>query len=88
LEKGIKPNSEHFIDSYLFFNQVPGQNKLDQTMFDLEDNINIISQYVAKHILYERSYRSTLLPIPTKTKEGYRLTLFVEHFLAAINEPE
>ena len=88
LEKGIRPNSEHFIDCDLFFNKVPGQNKLDQTMFDLEDKINIISQYIAKHISYERSYRSTLLPIPTKTKEGYRLTLFVEHFLAAINESE
>jgi len=85
LDKKIKPNSEHFIDSHLFFNRVPGQNRLDRAMFLLEDKFNIISQYIAQHTLYEKSYRSTLFPIPTKTKEGNRLMLFVEHFLAAIN---
>jgi len=86
LENEIKPNSDHFINSYLFFNKVPGQSKIDKTMNDLENKFNLLSQFIANHILYERSYRSTTFPIPIKTKEGYRLKLFVEHFLAAINE--
>ncbi len=85
LQIEIKPKSSHFLDCHLFFNKVPGQNKLDKAMFLLEDSFNILSQCVAQHTLYEKTYRSTLFPIPVKTKEGNRLVLFAEHFLAAIN---
>lgn len=86
LENEIRPSSNHFINCHLFFNKVPGQSKIDKTMNDLENKFNLLSQFIANHILYERSYRSTTFPIPIKTKEGYRLKLFVEHFFAAINE--
>lgn len=86
LKNEIEPNSNHFIDCYLFFNKVPGQSKIDETMNTFENEYNLLSQFIASHTLYERSYRSTTFPIPVKTKEGNRLMLFVEHFLAAINE--
>ena len=85
LQKNIKPKSEHFKDCLLFFNKVARQNKLDETMRNLEEEFNILSQYVAQHALYEKSYRSTLLLLSIKSREGHRLMLFAQNFLAAIN---
>lgn len=83
----IKPISKNFKDCQLLFNNISGQNRLEsQVLPTIEDKYNVFSQYISKHQLYETEYRSTLFPISKKTKEGNKLYLFAERFLASLNE--
>lgn len=83
----IKPISKNFKDCQILFNRILGQNNLESEVLPMvEDKYNVFSQYISKHRLYETDYRSTLFPFSKKTKEGNKLYLFAERFLASLNE--
>jgi len=83
----IKPVSKNFKDCQILFNRILGQNILEsQVLPTIENKYNVFSQYISKHRLYETEYRSTLFPFSKKTKEGNKLYLFAERFIASLNE--
>ena len=56
----------NYKDSFLFFNKVPHKNKLSSLVPTLQGKVNLLDTHLSAFTQFERTFRSTLFPIPHK----------------------
>ena len=77
IDRVVRPISTELIDAYLFFNRVPGMHKIDPLLKDLSVHFDFFPFYLSSHVCYERTFRSTIFPIPMKKMEAIKLMEFI-----------
>lgn len=83
----VKPTSTNFSSCHLFFNRVPAMSKVATIKKELSGKVPFMDEEVSAYTIYERAYRSTILPIPKGKKESDKLFLFVDSFIKRLNIP-
>ena len=68
----IKLKSKNYRGCKLFFNRVPAMNKVKSMTGQLSKEASFVDDYLSAYAIYERSYRSTLFPIPEKEDNASR----------------
>lgn len=81
----VKPTSTNFSSCHLFFNRVPAKSKVATIKKELSGKVPFMEEEISAYTIYERAYRSTILPIPKGKKESDKLFLFVNAFIKRLN---
>ncbi len=77
IEQTIRPVSSELVDAHLFFNRIPRVHKIGPLLGDLQKHFNFFPFFLNNYVCYERSFRSTVFPIPTTKKEAIKLMEFI-----------
>ena len=64
LLKQIKPISTNYEYCSMFFNLVPGQNRLNKLLPALSAKFNFMQSYLKRYTVYQNEFHSTIFPIP------------------------
>jgi chromosome partitioning protein len=84
--KEVQPVSPRFGSCSLFFNRVPRRHQLPLLFDQLKPHFNCLEVYLSDYAVYERSYRSTVFPIPKAKPEAQKLLEFASSVKLVLEE--
>lgn len=85
----IKSHSKNFVSSHYFFNRVPANNIMRLIKSELGNSEYCMDDYLSAYSVYERSFRSTIFPIPKKDdKPSSKLFGFSESILKVLTSKQ
>lgn len=83
----VQPISTAFKGCKIVFNRVPPKNRVTSIQDQFQGQVDFLEAYVSAYAVYERTYRSTIFPIPARKKESIKFFAFVDCFLKALEQP-